>query len=504
MSVQPLVQLSGISKSYPGVQALRDVDFAIYPGEIHCLVGENGAGKSTLMRVLAGATAPDEGTISVHGQKFRRLDPASGIAFGIGMIYQELDLVPAMSVAENIFLGHEPVNRGGILMWRQLLRRAGAILADFDVGISPHSLVRTLSPAERQLVQIAKTLSHENDVLVLDEPTAALMDNEVENLFTLLRRLRQRGLGIVYISHRLEEVLEIGDSVTVMRDGRRIVTRKVGGMTRQELIEAMVGRPLTESVVRSQVQFGTEGLAVEGLTRAGEFEDVSFTVRRGEVLGLAGLMGAGRSEMLETVFGVRRPDRGRISVAGKWVKIGSPKAAIRLGIGLVPEERRESGIVLSLSVADNLTMAVLDRLSTWFGLDRRRVGNLARTQIADLNIKTPNAQVPVGQLSGGNQQKVVIGKWLAADIRVLLLDEPTRGVDVNAKAEIYRLISDLARSGVAVVVASSDLPEILSITHRILVLSGGHPTAMLETSKTSQVEIMRYAIAAPAASRHVA
>jgi ABC-type sugar transport system ATPase subunit len=497
MSHPVLVRLDAISKSYPGVQALKAVSLTIRAGEIHCLVGENGAGKSTLMRILAGAARADSGTIEVNGQGFNALDPAAGLALGIGIIYQELDLVPAMTVAENIFLGHEP-GRAGVLNRRALAERSRAILSNFDLPISPQATVRTLGPAERQLVQIAKALSHDNRVLVLDEPTATLTDHEVERLFVLLDRFRRQGMGLVYISHRLEEVLRMGDVVTVLRDGEHVSTQPVAGLTKSDLIEAMVGRQLSETERRAGCAGATVALAVEGLTRRGEFEDISFSLREGEILGLAGLIGAGRSELLETLFGLRRADRGVLRVRGSAVSIRSPRDAIGLGLGLVPEERRESGVILERSVAENLSIAVLRRLSGVFGLRRGALAELARTQARNLGIKAAGLDVPVAQLSGGNQQKVVIGKWLAADVKILLLDEPTRGVDVNAKAEIYRLITQLAAQGMAVLVASSELPEILSITDRIIVLARGRQAAELETARTTQVEIMHHAVAAAA------
>jgi ABC-type sugar transport system ATPase subunit len=494
MTPEPLVRLTGISKGYPGVQALKGVDLDIRAGEIHCLVGENGAGKSTLMRVLAGATTPDAGTIEIQGKTYDKLDPASGLSLGIGVIYQEIDLIPAMSVAENIFLGAEP-RRNGLLDRATLYDRARDVLSNFDVDISPNALVRDLGPASRQLVQIARSLSHEHRILVLDEPTASLTDNEVEHLIALLLRFREAGMGLVYISHRLEEVLRIGDRVTVLRDGQHVVTRPIAGLTQHDLIAAMVGRNLTGPVKAASPPGGAEALRVTALTRHGEFEDVSFAVREGEVLGLGGLVGAGRSELLESLFGARTADSGSITISGRDVRITCPEDAIRAGVGLVPEERRASGVLLNRSVADNLCLPVIDRLGSVAGLDFRRMRALVSEQIANLSIKTPSPDALAGQLSGGNQQKIVIGKWLAAKVRILLLDEPTRGVDINAKGEIYRLIAELAKSGAAIVMASSELPELLAVTDRILVLAKGRQTAMLDTAKTNEADVLRHAFA---------
>lgn len=348
------------------------------------------------------------------------------------------------------------------------------------------------------MVQIAKAMSHENRILILDEPTASLTSKEVEHLFVLLRKLRRQGLGLVYISHRLEEVLALGDRMTVFRDGSHIMTRPVAGLTQADIIEAMVGRPLGEQFPRSSRAQSGEIMVVEDLTREGEFYDVSFTLRRGEVLAIAGIIGAGRSELLETIFGIRHAHRGKVSVDGVHTAFSSPREAIKHGLGLVPEERRESGLVLGRSVADNLIYPTVDRLGSVVRLKHSEIRATVDKYIRSLGIKTPSGRVLAGSLSGGNQQKIVIGKWLAAGIKVLLLDEPTRGVDVNAKAEIYRLIDGLAQSGVGVLVVSSELPEVLGISDRVIVLSQGHQTAMLETAKTSQVEIMKYAIEAKA------
>jgi ABC-type sugar transport system ATPase subunit len=496
---RPIARLQGIQKSYPGVKALKGIDFDIFGGEIHCLVGENGAGKSTLMRVLTGATQPDAGVIEIDGRP-TILDPVSRLAHGIGIVHQELDLIPAMSVAENIFLGHEPLLPGGRIDRKALDERTIRLLGNFDLEVSPDTPVRTLAPAEQQLVQIAKALSHDNRILILDEPTASLTDNEVEHLFAQLRRLREQGLGIIYISHRLEEVTALGDRLTVLRDGGHVLTAPVAGISRTDIIHAMVGRPLGEQFPRSSRVTSDVALSVDHLTRRGEFEDISFEVHRGEVLAIAGIVGAGRSELLETVFGLRHADSGAIAIEKRPVEIRSPRAAIRLGLGLVPEERRESGLVLGRSVADNLVYPIIDRLGNWLYFRGGQAREVTDRYVRDLSIKTPSAEVRAGSLSGGNQQKIVIGKWLAAGVRILLLDEPTRGVDVNAKAEIYRLIDELAQSGVAIIVASSELPEVLGISDRVMVIAQGRKTATLKTADTSQVEIMHYAVAANATS----
>lgn len=494
----PIARLRGIEKSYPGVKALDGVDFEIHAGEIHCLVGENGAGKSTLMRVLTGAAQPDAGSIEIDGAPVH-LDPTTGLQHGIGIVYQELDLIPAMSVAENIFLGHEPANALGVIDRAELHGKARALLANFELSFPPETLVRNLRPAQRQLVQIAKALSHQNRILILDEPTAALSDRETAQLFKLLKRFRAGGLAMVYISHRLEEVTELANRITVFRDGRNVKSAPGNSMTQDDIVEAMVGRPLDDQFVRSEHTATDVALKVENLSRAGEFTDISFELRKGEVLALAGIVGAGRSELLETLFGLRHPDSGTVLLDGAPVSMSSPRVAIRHGLGLVPEERRESGLVLGRGVGENIVYPSIDAVSGIAHLRHGRIRRMVRKYIDDISIKTPSAQTLAGTLSGGNQQKIVIGKWLAKGIRILLLDEPTRGIDVNAKAEIYRLIDQLAASGVAVIVASSELPEVLGISDRVLVLEQGRQAAVLDTRKTTQVEIMHYAVSSGAA-----
>lgn len=496
--IQPMARLEGITKRYPGVNALSGINFDLLPSEIHCLVGENGAGKSTLMRVLTGATQPDSGTIYIDG-KPTVLDAKTRLDHGIGIVWQELDLIPAMSVAENIYLGHEPLLSMGRINHEELRENTQKLLSHFDLNVSPDTRVDRLAPAQQQLVQIAKALSHNNRILILDEPTASLTNNEVANLFVLLRKLRQQGLGIVYISHRLEELTALGDRLTVLRDGHYILTDAIASLSHSDIIKAMVGRPLAEQFPRGSRRTEAVGLAVQGLTRHGEFEDISFNVNKGEVLAIAGIIGAGRSELLETLFGLRKPDKGSVSIEGQVVNIRHPRDAVRFGLGLVPEERRDSGLILNRAINDNLIYPIINRLGSILHFSRGKMRAVSDQFIQQLSIKAPSGEVLAGSLSGGNQQKIVIGKWLAAGVKVLLLDEPTRGVDVNAKAEIYRLIDELAQTGVTVVVVSSELPEVLGISDRILVIAQGRQTALLTTANTSQEEIMSFAVATKAA-----
>ncbi|MCB1486617.1 MAG: sugar ABC transporter ATP-binding protein [Bauldia sp.] len=476
------------------MRALKDVDFDVHGGEIHCLVGENGAGKSTLIRILTGAQSPDSGSIEVDGREFDSLTPAIGQQLGIGAIYQETDLVMQLSVADNIFLGHERVTRGGLLDRAGMDAEVRRLMGLLNASFSPETIVRDLGPAQRQLVQIAKSLSRRIRFLILDEPTAALTENEIGRLFVLLNRLKADGIGMIYVSHRLNEIMEIADRVTVMRDGEKLVTAPVGDFTKDKLIEAMVGRQIDADARRRSSATDEVVLKARGLTVAGQFEDIGFTLHKGEILGLAGLVGAGRSELLECLFGVSAPSAGTIELDGREIQIRSTRHAVRLGFGLVPEERRESGLIIGRSVAENLAFAILDKITRWLMIDRGRLRANAGTMVGRLGIRTPTIDQRAGLLSGGNQQKVVIGKWLASDPRILLLDEPTRGIDINAKFEIYELVRELAAQGISIVVASSELPELLALCDRILVLASGRKVAEFDGATASQVEIMRHAV----------
>jgi ABC-type sugar transport system ATPase subunit len=499
MSDDVLVRMTGITKSYPGVAALRGVDFELRAGEVHCLVGENGAGKSTLMRTLTGAEQPDQGVIAIDDHTTHGLRPAAAHRLGVSAIYQETDLVPELTVAQNMFLGHEPRNKYGVLDRGAMRSAARRVLDDLNVSLSADAHVSELTAANAQLVQIAKALTRNCRILIMDEPGAVLSDHELHTLFKIVEALRARGLGIIYISHRLEEVLRIGDRVTVMRDGRWVETSDVKETSVPAIIRAMVGRALTDQYSKTAAVREDVALSVRGLTVNHHFSDVTFDLHRGEIVGLAGLVGAGRSSLLNCLFGAIPSDGGAVFVNGQPMSAKSPLQAIDQGIGLVPEDRRGAGLVLSRSVQENLTLPSLDRLSRSVGIRAGALREITDKYIGELRIKTPSRLQPVQFLSGGNQQKVVLAKWLARGVSVLLLDEPTAGVDVGAKSEIYALMNQLTAEGMSILMASSELPEVLGMSDRVLVMSEGRITAELSRDEATQEAIMNAAVPASAA-----
>ena len=487
-----LLRVEGLSKRFPGVVALEHVSFDLQPGEVHVLLGENGAGKSTLIKCLAGVHTPDEGRILVDGRYVSIRSAAESERLGIATIHQEFNLVPQLTVAENVLLGRQP-RRLGIIDRKEMSRRATEALAQIGLALDPRAPVSQLGVARRQLVEIAKALSLHARVLILDEPTATLTGAEVDRLFEVMTALRERGVGLIFISHHLEEIGHIGDRVTVLRDGRTVDT--VPASTDQgELVRLMVGRTIEARYPRVRSQPGPALLQVRGLSSPGRFEGVSFDVHEGEVVGLAGLVGAGRTELARAIFGADRYGSGTVEVAGQRVMPHSIAAALRAGIGLVPEDRKGQGLVLKASVVENLGLATLDTVTRWGVVDRR----LQRKRAADisrrLQIRMAGLDQVVGSLSGGNQQKVVIGKWLSARSRVLILDEPTRGVDVGAKVEIYELINELTGGGHAVVLISSDLPEVLGMADRVLVMARGRIVGELPADEADQDKVMSLAV----------
>jgi ribose transport system ATP-binding protein len=495
-----LLRMQGIAKRYPGVVALEGVDLFVERGEVHILLGENGAGKSTLVKILAGAVARDAGSIAIDGHECVIASPRDAQAAGVSIIYQEFNLVPHLTVAQNILLGREP--RGAVLGWlsrSRLETEAARWLRELEVEIDPQATVDSLGVAEQQMVEVAKALSIDAKILVMDEPTSALSDKEITRLFKVIRALRQRGVAIIYISHRMEELFQIGDRVTVMRDGRYIAIREIARTTMTELVSLMVGRDLTEHFPKKAVPPGEELLRVEHLSRAGVLHDVSLVLRRGEVVGLAGLMGSGRTELARAIFGADAIDEGRIVVRGRQVAIRSPQQAIELGLGLLTEDRKRQGLVLCLDVQANTCLASLGRFTTAGVVDGARETAVARKLSGDLRVKTPSLQQRVVNLSGGNQQKVVLAKWLCCEADILIFDEPTRGIDVGSKVEIYQLINRLAAEGKAILMISSELPEILGMSDRILVMNAGRLAGEFTAADATQEKILHCALGAHAA-----
>jgi ABC-type sugar transport system ATPase subunit len=484
------LEMTGITKRFPGVQALAGVDLRVSSGHIHAVVGENGAGKSTLMKILAGAYGADAGSIVMEGRPVAFSSPHESQALGVGMVFQELNLVADLSVAENIYLGRQPIRRFGIVDRRGLREQATALLASLGAPIDATSLVRDLSVGQQQMVEIAKVYSQDPRILVLDEPTSALTEHETDILFATLRRLRSEGIAIIFISHRLKEVLAIADEVTVLRDGKLVGSRPIGELTAAEIVKMMVGRDVSDLFPKAVVDIGDVVLEVRGYSRSGVFSDVSFTVRAGEVLGLAGLVGAGRTEVARSIFGLDPHDAGEVRIDGQRVRVRGPRDAVKAHMGYVPEDRKKDGLVLGLSVRSNTVLSVLSDLARVGWITRRMETPTVDAMIERFRLRPPDPERTVATLSGGNQQKVVMGRWTVATPRVLFLDEPTRGVDVGAKAEIHQLMGELARQGVAIVMISSELPEILSASDRILVLHEGRITAELPRAEATEERIM--------------
>lgn len=489
--VRPLLQMRGITKRYPGVTALDNVDFEVMPGEVHALVGENGAGKSTLMKILAGADVKDSGRILIGGEEVHITTPQEAMRLGISIIYQEFNLVPYMSAAENIFLGREPMSKvPGIVDFRRMYAEAERVISELGVRLDVRVPVNQLSVAQQQMVEIAKATSRSARIIAMDEPSATLTEHELENLFSLIRRLKADGVSIIYISHRLDEIFRIADRVTVLRDGKLIATKPVSETSREEIIRMMVGRELKDTIPKKEVAHGDVVLEVKGLNRSGVIHDISFAVRRGEILGIAGLVGAGRTEVARAIFGADPIDSGEILLEGKPVTIRSPKDAIRLGIGLMTEDRKALGLILGMAVRENVTLANLDPLSRLGFVSRRKEQEVTNRFVEDLMIKTPSIEQAVQNLSGGTQQKVVLAKWLFTQSKVLIFDEPTRGIDVGAKTEIYQLMNRLAEQGVGIIMISSELPEILGMSDRILVMHDGRIVGELSREEATQEKIM--------------
>ncbi|MFN8444396.1 MAG: sugar ABC transporter ATP-binding protein [Caldilineaceae bacterium] len=500
-----LLWVENVSKSFPGVQALDGVSLHVKRGEVLGLIGQNGAGKSTLMKILSGVYGVDQGAIYVEGQPVQLQTPHQAQELGIAIIYQELNLIPNLTVMENIFVGREP-GPGFLLSRQQLQKRTQAILNQLKLAVSPTAIVRNLSVAEQQMVEIAKSISRQVKVLIMDEPTSALSESEVATLFNLIRELKQNGIGIIFISHRLEEVLQLCDRVTVLRDGKPVGEVAVQDVNKEDLIRLMVGRSLetffhqAETAVAGNPATQDIVLEVRNLSRRGNalnpntqvLSNISFQLRRGEILGLAGLVGAGRTELVRMLFGADRRDSGEILLAGKPVQINSPEDAIRLGIGLVPEDRKAQGLILNMAVRQNMSLANLDGFSRLGFVRRRNEAQNVQKYIQRFQIRTPSMERPVVNLSGGNQQKVVIAKWLMVQPKVLIMDEPTRGIDVGAKSEIYELMHQLVASGISIIMISSEFPELLAMCDRAFCLCEGRMTGELTKNELSVETLMQY------------
>jgi ribose transport system ATP-binding protein len=489
----PIFELRSIGKAFSGVRALDQVSFDVRNGEVHALVGENGAGKSTLIKIMSGVYQLDEGELWIDGQHRRFASPFEALQAGISAVHQELSMEPYLSVAENIFIGRQPVNRFGMIDYRALNRAAGELLGQLGIALNPTQTLEELSAAQRQMVSIARAISIQARIIILDEPTAALTGRETALLFDIIHRLKQRDVGVVYISHRLEEIFSLADRVTVLRDGKHIATSDINDLTLDQIVSMMVGRDISDLFRKEQVPIGAPVLEVKNLSTPGVLENISLTLRAGEIVGVAGLVGAGRTELGRAIFGADRLSQGEIWLLGQPVHLRSPGDAIRSAIALVPEERKQQGLVVDLSVNENIALPNLKRLFPKGWLRPRKVADLSREYVERLDIRTPSIDQRVKYLSGGNQQRVVLSKWLASSPKVLILDEPTRGVDVAAKADIHHLMCQLAEQGVAILMISSDLPEVLAMSDRILVMHRGRIAGEFSRDGATQEAIMRCA-----------
>ncbi|MEK4023739.1 sugar ABC transporter ATP-binding protein [Sporosarcina sp. FSL W7-1283] len=489
-----MIAMSGISKSFNGNKVLEDVQFEVKKGEIHALMGENGAGKSTMMKILTGIYSRDAGEVWVKGEKVEFKNAKEAEEAGIAVIHQELNILPDLTVAENFYLGNEQTfGKSGILKTKEMNRQAEEILSKLGLDIDARTVTRELSVGKQQIIEIAKAVSSNAEVIIMDEPTAALTDREIETLFETVRSLQAQGVSFVYISHRMEEIFAMCDRITILRDGQYVGVRKIKETTFEEIVQMMVGRELGERFPKRSHDIGDVKMKVEGLTHDGFFEDVSFEVRKGEILGIAGLMGAGRTEVIQSIFGYRKLTSGQIFIDGKPVTISNPLQAKKLGIGYVTEDRKSEGLILDFSVRDNMSLTNFDRISQSAIIRKGKENALYDMMSKRLRVRTSGPEQAVKSLSGGNQQKVVIAKWLGIEPDILFLDEPTRGVDVGAKKEIYSIINELAERGVAIVMISSELPEVIGMADRVLVMHEGQLMADIPKEDMTQERIMHFA-----------
>ena len=485
----PIIRMRNVSKSFGGVHALKNVQLDIFSGEVHALLGENGAGKSTLIKIITGVHQPDNGEISLKGELVSFDNPREAQQRGIAAIYQEPSLFPDLSIAENILVGRQPLS-GGRISWRQMNQEAGELLTRLGVDLNPKTKARNLSVAQQQMVEIARALSVHAQVLIMDEPTSSLTSNEVADLFRITRKLRDEGTAVVFISHRLEELFALADRVTTLRDGEYVGTREMANVTTDELIQMMVGRKLDDLFPKQDVERGDVLLEVANLSVAGAFKDVSFKLHAGEILGMSGLVGAGRTDVACSIFGVKPASSGDILIDGERIEIDNPQKAMALGISYVPEDRQNHGLILPMTIGDNMTLPTLDAYATNGWLHPKKEKAAAVEGMQKLEVKATGIEQKAKELSGGNQQKVVLAKWLSTNPRILILDEPTRGIDVGTKAAVHRLMSSLAAQGMAILMISSELPEVLGMSDRILVMREGHLTGEFDRAEATQEKLM--------------
>lgn len=490
-----MLSFQHISKSFPGVKALRDVSFSIRKGEVHALVGENGAGKSTLLNILKGIYQPDEGQIIYDGSSIKIKSPGHASSIGINMVHQEINLVPELTVGQNILLGNEPMGKGIAINYRELYKRCNEALKELDCPFSDKEQVKKLSAAQMQMIAIARSLMYNSKVVAFDEPTASLSNAETRHLFEIINKLKNNGTSIIYVSHRLEEIFEIADRVTVLRDGKVIDTLNVKDVDKKTLVRLMVGREVSE-YMQHTANYSTEEVAlkVENLTSDGVFENVSFELKRGEILGISGLVGSKRTDVVRAIFGADKFTGGNIYMNGKPIKIKSPNKAIKAGIALLPEERKSQGFIKLMSNDMNVNISSLDKSMKRGKLDYRALKKNTEYYIKELKITPPNPDMETTNLSGGNQQKIVLAKWLSINSQIIIFDEPTRGLDVGAKSEIYRLMDEFVRNGNSIIMVSSELPEILGMSDRIIVMHEGKAVATLNGAEATEVDVLHYAM----------
>ncbi len=505
MQGETFIELRGITKIFPGVKALSDVNFDIREGEVHALCGENGAGKSTLIKVMTGAHSQDAGQYIIDGKPISISSTAEGISLGVSCVYQELSIAPQLDVAQNLFIGNLPT-KNGLIDYKTLYSRTEDILKELDVdgAITPKTMAGELSVGQQQMIEIGRALTRNARCIIMDEPTSSLSEKETDTLFKLIKKLTGMNIAIVYISHKLDEVMYLADRITVIRDGQNIITMDKNDTTQDELIAHMIGRSLENLYQKAPAQLGETVLEVNGLTRDGVFRDISFSVRKGEILGFFGLVGAGRSEIMRAIFGVDRYNSGEVIVEGKKLRPGSPAAAIDAGIGFCTEDRKKEGLMLRLSILLNMTLVRLPKISRLGVVDRKKQASVAESYVDSISIKTPSVTQLAGNLSGGNQQKVVLAKWLMTEPKILIVDEPTRGIDVGSKSEIYGLLSDLARQGVAVVMVSSEIEEIMGVCDRVITICEGSLTADMDMKGLENTTILAAALGKTASKGGVA